>query len=212
MNKRDRLRKPSRREPFVNPKRLVLIISEGMTERDYFAFLAKSNSKSIFKFEPQAGVPMSVVRRAEELAELMENSAQNESDANNRFDEVYLLFDVDEHPNVENAKRMAAENMFITCISNPCFELWLYLHFNPPPGIQSRETFQKIVKESLPGFEKRLTESHYRLLVPNQQGALDKSKVLERLLASETLEIRRNPTTGAGTLFERMQTENTEDE
>jgi hypothetical protein len=48
------------------------------------------------------------------------------------IDEFWCLFDVEwpeNHPGLKEAARLAAENGILLAVSNPCFELWLALHF-----------------------------------------------------------------------------------
>jgi hypothetical protein len=44
-------------------------------------------------------------------------------------DEVWCVFDVDEHPKLAEARDQANANGIQLAVSNPCFELWLLLHF-----------------------------------------------------------------------------------
>lgn len=48
------------------------------------------------------------------------------------IDEIWCVFDVESpksHPNLLNAIALAKKNGINLAISNPCFELWLILHF-----------------------------------------------------------------------------------
>ena len=57
-----------------------------------------------------------------------------------------VYFDVDEHPGISDAKQMARASGIKLAISNPCFELWLLLHFREQPGPQNRHRIQHILK------------------------------------------------------------------
>lgn len=51
----------------------------------------------------------------------------------NEIDEVWCVFDVEapkEHPNLNEALALARDNGIKTAVSNPCFEIWLVLHFD----------------------------------------------------------------------------------
>ena len=51
----------------------------------------------------------------------------------NEIDEVWCVFDVEapqEHPNLKEALALARDNGIKTAVSNPCFEIWLVLHFD----------------------------------------------------------------------------------
>jgi hypothetical protein len=45
------------------------------------------------------------------------------------YDEVWCVFDVDEFPDVADAAALARRHGIRIAVSNPCFELWLLLHF-----------------------------------------------------------------------------------
>ncbi len=44
------------------------------------------------------------------------------------FDEIWCVFDVDAHPDLNSAVSEARDAGIRTAVSNPCFELWLVLH------------------------------------------------------------------------------------
>ena len=51
---------------------------------------------------------------------------------NDEIDEVWCVFDVEApqtHPNLQEALARARDNEIETAVSNPCFEIWLALHF-----------------------------------------------------------------------------------
>lgn len=45
------------------------------------------------------------------------------------FDEIWCVFDVDAHPNLAQAVNEARQSGISVAVSNPCFELWLILHY-----------------------------------------------------------------------------------
>ena len=61
-----------------------------------------------------------------------------------------------EHPRVDDAKIMARDNGIGVAVSNPCIELWLYLHFAESPGMQDRHKMLRLVKEKLPSYNKHI--------------------------------------------------------
>ena len=70
-------------------------------------------------------VPLTLVREATEVR------ARNPHDHGD-VDEVWCLFDVEwpqNHPNLDEAIDQATKRDVCLAISNPCFELWLALHF-----------------------------------------------------------------------------------
>src|SRR5690606_41139889 len=94
--------------------------------------------------------------------------AKRHDDDNLSFDEVWCVFDVDEHPRVNDACQMARDNNIQVAVSNPCFELWLLFHFRDSPGAQSRHDVQKMLKKYLPKFDKHVV---FDTLAPNYPDA-----------------------------------------
>ncbi|WP_308301564.1 RloB family protein [Frankia sp. AiPa1] len=81
--------------------------------------VAASTSISI-EIDPERGVPLKLVQRA------IVRSREPETD------ECWCVFDVEwpeNHPNLAQAVSLAHQHGIRVAISNPCFELWLLLHF-----------------------------------------------------------------------------------
>ncbi|WP_290856938.1 RloB family protein [Hamadaea sp.] len=71
------------------------------------------------ELHPEQGVPLTLVRMAADRLRDPE------------VDECWCIFDVEwpqHHPNLHDAKQLAAARGVRLAISNPCFELWLVLH------------------------------------------------------------------------------------
>jgi hypothetical protein len=66
------------------------------------------------------------------------------------YDEVWCVFDIDEHPFVPETKRQARDNEISTAISNPCFELWIRLHFQDRRAHIERAQVQHKCRRYLP--------------------------------------------------------------
>lgn len=45
------------------------------------------------------------------------------------YHEYWCVFDIDEHPHVDQALLLAASSGISVAVSNPCIELWFLLHF-----------------------------------------------------------------------------------
>ena len=69
-----------------------------------------------------AGVPMTVVDRAIQKRQDLQGSLSRE-------DSVWAMFDRDDHPKFEEAKRKARDNKVCLAVSNPCFEIWGIYHY-----------------------------------------------------------------------------------
>ncbi|HEX6360636.1 MAG TPA: RloB family protein [Actinophytocola sp.] len=104
----------------------MVIFCEGeASEPDYINALkrlpeVRGNTSINIEIATERGVPLPLVRRAVERA------------CDDEVDECWCVFDVEwpkHHPNLDEAVRLAQEHGIRLAISNPCFELWLILHF-----------------------------------------------------------------------------------
>ena len=115
------------------PKRTFKVFYEGeKTEPDYLTAL--KNEPDVYDVasvsiqvaeDPRGAVPYTLVSVA---AEFKSRSSKEAGEV----DEVWCLFDVecpDNHPNLQEAVDLANQDGIRLAISNPCFELWLALHF-----------------------------------------------------------------------------------
>ena len=116
-----------------SPRRTVLAFCEGKrTEVDYLKALKRQPevrdiaAVAIEIDETVAGFdPLALVRKAA--------AAQKDAkDKMSEIDEVWCIFDVEQpkrHSRLNDAVALARERGIQVAVSNPCFELWLMLHF-----------------------------------------------------------------------------------
>ena len=119
-----------RRGPRRKPKRLFVLVCEGQnTEPCYFRALQSTFTSALVELDivGGVGVPVTVAERAAERARHLYSDTQMKSSFEER-DQVWAVFDVDDHPRLGDAMTLCdADNVQVGC-SNPCFELWLILH------------------------------------------------------------------------------------
>lgn len=120
--------------------------------------------------------------------------AKSEKDENLRYEEVWCVFDVDEHPKVEEARRMALDNGLRLAMSNPCFELWLILHLRENPGARHRHDMQAMLKDLMPGVADKYLD--FSALSEGYDRAFQRAERLHRD-ARRDGEEHRNPYTEA---------------
>jgi hypothetical protein len=135
---------------------------------------------------------MTLVRRAKELKDEADENARRERDDNLLFEEVWCVFDVDEHPHISEARAFAISIGLRIAMSNPCFELWLLLHLRDSPGPQHRHHLQRMLSERMSAVESKHVD--FELLVDGYEDAVRRSELLERD-AIEANERGRNPST-----------------
>jgi hypothetical protein len=181
-----------------------LIVCEGKVTEPYYFDDLRVLVRSVIdlKLEP-AGAPKKVVERAVELKREAERLARRSRDLNDRYDEVWCVFDVDEHPLLAEAKQQALANGLDVAISNPCFELWVLLHFQDQSAHIERDRVQSLCRHYMPGYEKKLPCS---ILAPLLDEAV--GRALRLAAWHETRGTTgENPSTGVHLLVERIRAE-----
>ena len=204
MGKKNRLRRPARRAPFKEPLPVILVVTEGtVTEPEYLRQFARASKNSRVRLEivRGAGVPKSIVESAKRLKTDAAKRARQENDDNLKFDEVWCVFDVDQHPNMPEAKQMARDKKLELAISNPCIELWLWLHFADQPGMQHRHDLRRMLKQHIPDYNKHVDYSHYSA---GYDAAVRRATQLDNEATADGEE-GRNPTTGVWRLTESIR-------
>ncbi len=125
--------KPLRRRAGTRPElRTLLVFCEGdKTEPDYLNGLrrlpeVRRNAAVKIEIDTDHGVPLTLVKLA------AERKKRNDQVGSGAVDEYWCVFDVEwprNHPDLDQAVRLARQNDIKLAISNPCFEIWLLLHF-----------------------------------------------------------------------------------
>ena len=101
-------------------KKVVRVLAEGsVTERQYLSKFARRHREVHLDWGACGMVPLSLVQRARTDQRISPRD----------FDEIWCVFDVDEHPNLAQALNEARQSDISVALSNPCFELWLILHY-----------------------------------------------------------------------------------
>ena len=102
---------------------VIRVLTEGkVTEREYLSFICRDSVK--LQFGKSRTTPIQLVEQAKR-----DRSADQGSRIVNRsFDEIWCIFDRDDHHKFSEATRAAQKAGIRTAVSNPCFELWLILH------------------------------------------------------------------------------------
>lgn len=211
MPRRDRERRPGRREPTRERKPRLLIVSEGVvTERQYFEGLIRlcRNPRVQLVFAREQGEPLTLVRIAKQYRQEALDRARAEADQNLIFESVWCVFDVDEHRKIPDARQMARDNQIELAISNPCFELWLLLHFAEPPGQEDRHAIRRRVGDHVAGYDKAVPFDRF---APGVEAAIRRARRLDRLQESAGTP-GGNPSTGVHALAVMIREEEVRDE
>lgn len=110
----------SYRKPDTLYSPLDLVVCEGETEVDYLCELARSLRIHVHICKGDGTDPKSIV-----------NTAKRKSKEDGvKYDRVFCVFDRDNDlSSFLEAIELCKTRKFIAIVSNPCFELWPYLHF-----------------------------------------------------------------------------------
>lgn len=148
-----------------------------------------------------AGVPITVVQTAIELREQADDEAKRQRDENLRWDEVWAVFDVDDHPKVADARQLAVAHGIQLAISNPCFELWALLHFADRRAHIERGKLRAMLQQHVPGYDKELPFAEVHT---GYDEAVRRARELDNAAALANRP-GRNPTTGVHLLTETIR-------
>lgn len=202
-NKRNRRRRTARGPARRSPRRRLLVVCEGrVTERSYiegFERMVRNASVEV-KVHDEHGDPRKLVEMAKSEKQRALAEAKRENDDFLAYDEVWCAFDRDQHERFKDACQMARDNQLELAVSNPCFELWLLLHFRNNPGPQHRRRMQTMLKKHLPGYDKHVDFERIASLVAQ---ATERARRLDQE-AERIGETFPNPTTGFYRLTESI--------
>jgi len=193
-----------RRGASRQPKYRILVVCEGKkTEPRYLQQLQHHvrNPRVHIESLGPAVVPLSVVETAIAERRLADEEARRQRDENLRWDQVWAVFDIDDHPNVAAAKQLALANDILLAVSNPCFELWAFLHFAEQQGHIERGKLRAALQEHLPGYDKELP---FARMHAGHGDAVRRATALDDA-ATRADRAGRNPTTGVYLLTEAIR-------
>jgi len=100
----------------------------------------------------KVGVPFTVATEAASLSEQIGVTGKKaRRNLYEKRDQIWAVFDRDAHPRFQDAVKLCAKSGVKVARSNPCFEVWLILHFqdfHKPDGRQKvQEHFRKLCPE-----------------------------------------------------------------
>lgn len=146
--------RPTRRTATTPPKRRILVFTEGeATEVIYLTHLHREHRERVAVIiDPRHGTPLTIVRHA--VAERDRCLTDERRGRGAGYDSYLCVLDVDEHPDLELARRVAKQHDINLAVSNPCIELWFVLHIEDQSAHIHRLEAQSRSAD-LFGFDKR---------------------------------------------------------
>ncbi len=187
--------KPGRQRPRA---RKIRIHTEGrVTERSYIDHWNEQNNQVTVRFGDYSPSPQTLVSKAI-------------SDTKAGYDEVWCVFDRNTHSDFEETVAKAKKHGIRTAISNPCFELWLVLHYENQTShisssdIQKRAQKLKIVDDK---NKKEIRSDSYQTLTNEYEVAKERAIELDKMHERNDSPKGSNPSSNVWELVERLKPE-----
>ncbi|MBQ4858488.1 RloB family protein [Pseudoalteromonas sp. MMG007] len=193
----------------IQPKIKIVAFCEGKnTEPDFINGFSKLHGNGLVFVEcvRAAGVPMTLVDACSEKVKKLNKLAKKSDDPLDKNFQVWGVFDRDEHPNVAAAFDKARANDVRVAFSNPCFELWPYLHYK----MQSADIHRKEMQKKLEPLMKSYDSNNSKVVCPFEldlAGDYEEAKARSIKLRQNHQqvgieEIEQNPSTNVYELFD----------
>jgi hypothetical protein len=160
-----------RKQNLRDPKLFIIAVEGEITEKQYFSLFQSTRVQvEVLQTSDGKSAPNYVLDRLDEFKKRYELSEE---------DELWLVCDVDRWGNkkLSDVCRKARTKGYNLAISNPCFEVWLCLHFQDLDHRDKTCTdFKKRLREILGSYRgNNLDLEKYSSNVP---GAIDRAKNL----------------------------------
>jgi hypothetical protein len=183
---------------------LILVVCEGeFTEPEYIHGFKGAHGINTVRVEVvnRGGDPQAVVQKAVELRDRAASEADRAGDPYLAYDEVWCVFDVDQHKRLSAARALADRHEVELAVSNPCFELWLFLHFAEHGAHATPAHARRLLKAHLPRYDKHLA---FDDVAPGYPEAVRRAGGLDRH-HEELGQAGGNPSTGVYRLTEHLR-------
>ena len=157
----------------------VIIFAEGSkTEPTYFTHWYRLHrDRVIVKVAPhEHTAPLELVRMA--VLQKERDTREAKRGRGDAFDQYWCVFDVDEHPKINEALALAEAHGINVALSNPCIEFWFLIHFENHAAYLERSTAQQKSRGHLK-CDKALTSSALDLLVEHYDTAKERAQKLD---------------------------------
>ena len=194
------MRRPRKPQPL---RRVIRVHTEGkVTEPSYLEELARRHRDRIRIDVGETGaVPHTLVDGARR--DVDNNRARRR--AGPLYDEIWCVFDVDEHPNVKGAIDRALRKNVKLAVSNPCFELWLVLHFQDQTAYIGRHDAQRLARQHGIVGGKEVRPEVFDQLEDLYEDARQRARMLDRKHDGDGSPPRSNPSTGVWRLIDSIR-------
>ena len=196
-------RRPRRGHTPRRERRVIRVLTEGkVTEPSYLTAWARRYRHTISLSLSESGMaPETLINHASRHLRRRRRSRRSEQD----FDEIWCVFDVDQHPNVSTAIHNARQSGVEVAVSNPCIELWLVLHVQDQTAYIHRRNAQRRANELRLTSGKRIPDSAWSTLFDEYEAARHRARTLDQRHDSNGSPPRSNPSTDIWRLVDRIR-------
>lgn len=190
------------------PKKRVLVVCEGSkTEPDYLSQLSRRSNTALIQLElvdtPHTA-PKKLVEVAVELKREIDKESKKAKDSPAKRDEVWCVFDVDQHLFLKEAIDQAGANGVRIALSNPSIEVWFLLHLKECTGFLERDDARRRLEAELGTYAKG--QFDLTPLLGKYEVARARAKALDVKHAGDgTLLPHNNPSSGVWDLVETLK-------
>ncbi|MDE0207121.1 MAG: RloB family protein [Candidatus Tectomicrobia bacterium] len=155
---RRNIRKLGRSRASREPRQGFVLFCEGLnTEVEYFKAIRRIYSSTLIDWEIHrgVGVPYTIAEKAIEKAKSLglTRHSRRRKDSYEENDQVWAVFDRDDHPRFEEAVANCETANVKVAQSNPCIELWLILHEQEFHRNEHRHEMQRILAVLRPEYD-----------------------------------------------------------
>ena len=193
---------PRRHHVQRETRRIFRILTEGgRTEPHYLTLWARLNRHKVVVDITDTGMtPATLVRRAREHVRTGRRRRRDPD-----FDEIWCVFDVDQHPHLQQAVNNARQSAIEVAVSNPCIELWLVLHVENQTAWISRHDVQQRSHELGLTRGKSIPEAACKTLTDAFEAAKVRAEALDERHEGNGSPPRTNPSTDIWRLVDRLR-------
>ncbi len=201
------MRRPKRSAPRRVPgkrdqRRVIRVLTEGaVTEPTFLAQWARRSQNIHIDFGESGMAPLSLVERARSHEKA---NRKRSGRPGHDFDEIWCIFDVDEHPHLAQALNEARQSGIQVALSNPCFELWLVLHYQDQTAHIERRDVQRLASALGTVDGKRLRPAAVDDLVDQYGEAKRRAQDLDARHLRNGLDRHSNPSSNIWELIDRL--------
>lgn len=147
--------------------------------------------------------PLTLVQRAREHQRV--NRRSRHGGQGIEFDDIWCVFDVDQHPNLGQAINEAKQSGIGVALSNPCFELWLILHHEEQTAPVDRRAAQRRARELGATNGKRLEPDSVETLLSGYEDARHRAQQLEERHLANGSDLSANPSSTVRALVDQLR-------